>query len=142
MYKLAVQAPKGGHLHIHFNSVLGPEVLLNIARDPNVVKLMYISTDIQGPLTKDKLRGTKIKFHYMAKVEKAQLGNVFAKGYKGRTKDNEGKGEFERMLFSEFCDVFNKSNFDVKAMPWLQGKLVFSANEVRYEKGDAKTCSE
>lgn len=46
----------------------------------------------------------------------------------------------ERMLFKDFIRVFKEWGID--AMTWLQQKLVFSANEVRYKIGDPETCKQ
>ncbi|KAG8164208.1 hypothetical protein KVR01_006126 [Diaporthe batatas] len=142
LYELAKKAPKGGHLHIHFNSCLGPDVLLNIATDPEVNKRMYISTDLQGPLTADKLDHVKIKFHFMASCNSK---SVFETGYIGRKRENEDpkpNGTFDKMLFSKFRTDF-ESKFkprNLKVMDWLKKKLIFSSSDVQYEKGDRNSC--
>lgn len=46
LLRVAQKMPKGGHLHIHFNSTLLPDELLNIA---DTMEQMYISSD--KPLT-------------------------------------------------------------------------------------------
>ncbi|KAK4952671.1 hypothetical protein LTR10_009477 [Elasticomyces elasticus] len=44
IYKIAHRAPKGCHLHIHFNSELPPEVLLPRARSVQMQETMYVRT--------------------------------------------------------------------------------------------------
>lgn len=143
MYRLATRAPKGGHLHIHFNSCLGPNVLLEIATHEQVNHMMYISTDIQGRLTADKLKTVKIRFHFMASWRNPK--SVFAEDYNGRTTANENPkpiGTHDRMLFRVFRQEFEARFPGRKAMAWLQEKLVFSSNDVKYEEGDTEAPKE
>ncbi|KAK5745683.1 hypothetical protein LTR17_001182 [Elasticomyces elasticus] len=44
IFKIAHRAPKGCHLHIHFNSELPPEVLLPHARSEQMQETMYVRT--------------------------------------------------------------------------------------------------
>lgn len=87
LYKLATKAPKGGHLHIHFNSCLKPNVLLDIATEDPVKKMMYISLPGQkGQLTKKNIRDVKgVKFHFMGTPDpqptNVWVGDVFAEDY-------------------------------------------------------------
>jgi hypothetical protein len=114
---------------------LGPDVLLKIATEKEVTNMMYISTDIQGRLTADKLKTARIKFHFMTSWKNPK--SVFEEGYKGRTDANERPppGTFDRMLFSKFRQEFESKFPGIKVMEWLQEKLVFSSNDVKYNVG-------
>lgn len=90
MYQLATRAPKGGHLHIHLNSCLEPDFLLNKATDKEVNQWMYISLPEQkGALTKKNYKNvTKVKFHFMTSLNHKDpgmssvwIGNIFDQDY-------------------------------------------------------------
>ncbi|KAK7734798.1 hypothetical protein SLS63_004218 [Diaporthe eres] len=49
LFKLAQEAPKGAHLHIHLNACLEPKVLLELAASDELKHNMYISVDLQDP---------------------------------------------------------------------------------------------
>ncbi|ROW01891.1 hypothetical protein VMCG_05576 [Cytospora schulzeri] len=155
LYKLAYKAPKGGHLHIHFNSCLGPNVLLDIAAENAIKHRMYISIDGDGALTKVNLHTAKIQFHFLA-ADEEKVKSIFDSTYKGRKPTTPTPETHEKMLFKEFLDDFEEyigrdalprniqiagKDDDSKglAMRWLQQKLVFSAGEVTYDKGSPAT---
>lgn len=154
LYELAYKAPKGAHLHIHFNSCLGPNVLLDIAAEKAMAKNMYISTNIQGALTDRNLDSANIQFHFLATKQSKSL---FDADYKGRKSAGDDVSKYDQMLFQNFLDSFEskigKQNLPrhivgaVKggrskelALKWLQQKLVFSASEVKYTTGTEETC--
>ncbi|KAJ4393581.1 hypothetical protein N0V93_002794 [Gnomoniopsis smithogilvyi] len=122
VYKIAQKAPKGAHLHIHFNACLKPKVLLDIAKD---MEHMYITSDL--PLTDAKdyhnLKRAKIQFSIMANPE--TMGNLFEPSYSNRGAQN----------FKEFLHQYSEKlpGRTVDAMTWLQEKLVFSEKEAHNE---------
>ncbi|KAI3401525.1 hypothetical protein diail_10959 [Diaporthe ilicicola] len=118
VFKLAKRAPKGAHLHIHFNACLQPHVLLEIASG---MEKMYITSDV--PLhTSDKehpnrYRRCRIQFSIMDLT--ASKGSLFDPDYRDRTP----------MKFKEFIREFSKHYRGISALEWLQEKLVFREEE-------------
>lgn len=118
VFQLAKRAPKGAHLHIHFNACLQPDVLLKIASE---MEQMYITSDV--PLhTKDedhpnRLGRCKIQFSIMDLT--ASKGSLFDQDYKDRTP----------MKFNEFIKEFPQHHQGANALEWLQEKLVFREEE-------------
>lgn len=114
IFRVAKKAPKGAHLHIHFNSCLQPHVLLDIAAG---MPQMYITSDL--PLVDDSsLRRARIQFSIMA--QPASTGDLFVAEYRGRE---------DAMRFREFLDAFSDRFEGRDAMAWLRGKLVFGEEE-------------
>lgn len=117
VFRVAKKAPKGAHLHIHFNACLLPNVLLDIAAG---MEQMYITSDL--PLVDAQeyrnYRRAKIQFSIMA--QPASTGNLFDTAYK----DREGA-----MQFKEFLQEFPKRSRGEDAMCWLRRKLVFREEE-------------
>lgn len=156
LYDFAWNAPKGAHLHIHFNACLAPNVLLDIAAEKAVEQNMYISTDIKGALTAAKLGAARIQFHYLVKTTKNS--DLFESGYQGRSNPTQAVTEYQQMLFRDFLAKFGHkikkdtpqlglpdhlrvADSKTLAMNWLQHKLVFSAPEVKYPQGTSATCN-
>lgn len=157
LYKLAYKAPKGAHLHIHFNSCLGPNVLLDIAAEAAVKDNMYISTDLQGAMTKANLNSAKVQFHFLA-TNQDKVKSLFDPAYRGRKLPTDPIETYDKMLFQRFLAEFKskvgidafpksmhgfigKSDSKAVAMMWLQQKLVFSANQVTYDAGKPDTVA-
>lgn len=122
VYKIAQKAPKGAHLHIHFNACLKPNVLLDIAKD---MEHMYITSDLPLTAANDyhNLKRAKIQFSILANPE--ARGNLFEASYANRGAQK----------FKEFLDQYpeNLPGTTVDAMTWLQKKLVFSEKEAHNE---------
>ncbi|KAL2275041.1 hypothetical protein FJTKL_02580 [Diaporthe vaccinii] len=118
VFKLAKRAPKGAHLHIHFNACLQPNVLLDIASE---MEQMYITSDIPLHTTDEdhskRYRRCRIQFSIMDLT--ASKGNLFDHNYKDRTP----------MKFKEFIEEFPKHYRGAGALEWLQAKLVFREEE-------------
>lgn len=116
---------------------------------------MFISTDVQGPLTKDNLETAAIQFHFLpAKQDKVK--SVFDTGYKGRKTPTDKTSD--KMLFQDFLasfqskigmgafpksmqSVVGNSGSKALAMMWLRKKLVFSSDEVTYRQGSPATVA-
>jgi adenosine deaminase CECR1 len=121
IFKIAQKMPKGGHLHIHFNTNLKPCVLLDIAKD---MPRMFISSDIQLSKEADFIsyERCKIQFHILnEEKEREKPGNLF-NDYKER----------QTMKFSSFIEKFPEHRQNISAMDWLESKLVFSEEEVHH----------
>lgn len=116
IFKLARRAPKGAHLHIHFNACLQPSVLLDVASE---MDHMYITSDLPllNTLSRNNHRRCKIQFSIMAL--RASQGNLFDPSYRDRSP----------MKFSEFLEEFPRHYPGEDAMTWLQEKLVFREEE-------------
>lgn len=114
LFKIAKKMPKGGHLHIHFNACLQPNVLLDIAKD---MPRMFITSDL--PLTKpDHFNTCEIQFSILPE-ERENPGNLFDEGYHSR----------QTMRFQEFLANFPKETVGMDGFKWLVEKLVFHADE-------------
>ncbi|KAH8745360.1 hypothetical protein F5883DRAFT_510915 [Diaporthe sp. PMI_573] len=118
VFKLARQAPKGAHLHIHFNACLQPHVLLQIASQ---MEYMYITSDLPLHTTDDdhllRYRRCRIQFSIMDLT--ASKGNLFQAAYVGR----------RPMIFREFIQEFPQRFHGADALGWLKEKLVFREEE-------------
>jgi adenosine deaminase CECR1 len=114
LFKVARQMPKGGHLHIHFNSCLRPNVLLDIAKG---MDRMFITSTL--PLVdRENLRDCEIQFS-MLKRDKETPGNLFQADYvRGRT-----------MRFRDFLEQFPAQFSGQSADAWLESKIVFEESE-------------
>lgn len=114
VFRVAKKAPKGAHLHIHFNACLLPHVLLDIAAG---MPQMYITSDV--PLVDQRsLTRARIQFSIMAQA--ASTGDLFSAGYR----DREGA-----MRFGEFLAAFPQRFAGRDPMAWLRGRLVFAEEE-------------
>ncbi|KAF5024085.1 hypothetical protein F66182_3829 [Fusarium sp. NRRL 66182] len=119
LFKVAQRMPKGGHLHIHFNACLAPQVLLNIAKD---MDRMFITSDI--PLVPDNnytnFDRCEIQFLLLS-PDKETPGDLFSPAYQPR----------QTMRFKEFLETFpgyytkDSTSVDV----WLLEKLMFHEQE-------------
>ncbi|OAA65425.1 cecr1 family adenosine deaminase [Niveomyces insectorum RCEF 264] len=119
LLQAAKRLPKGGHLHIHFNSCLRPHVLLNLAQD---MDRMFITSDI--PLVASEPNGAhnfflcEIQFSILA-PSKENPGDIFSRDYKPR----------QTMRFRDFLQKFPTEEFGKPPMEWLVSKLIFSEEE-------------
>ena len=143
LFEIAKLVPKGGLLHLHFNTELDPALLLQKAFDaPN----MYIRS-IRPLLTKDDLDQTEVVFSVIAKDKVNTDVDLFSQTYPG-TKTNWKEPEWTSkvwMKWSCFQDGF-KNRFpeyhatssratcprrDMNpAESWVMSKIVLSADEV------------
>ncbi|CAK7268286.1 hypothetical protein SEPCBS57363_003018 [Sporothrix epigloea] len=117
----ARRAPKGAHLHIHYNACLKPRVLLNLAEK---MDRMFITSDI--PLALLDSSQPKTENFYLCEiqfaitsVENEKPGNLFSPTYQGQ----------QHMPFREFLRQFPSDKMELTAMDWLESKLVFSEQE-------------
>ncbi|KAH6949664.1 hypothetical protein BKA56DRAFT_714824 [Ilyonectria sp. MPI-CAGE-AT-0026] len=101
LFRVARRMPKGGHLHIHFNACLPPQVLLDIAKG---MDRMFIMSNL--PLISDSGCGNsdrcEIQFQLMSP-------------------EKESPGD----LFSRFPGYYDKASID----DWLLDKLMFHEEE-------------
>ncbi|KAH8888576.1 adenosine/AMP deaminase [Thozetella sp. PMI_491] len=149
LFAIARKMPKGAHLHIHFNSNLPPEVLINIAKD---MSCMYISCDVSlAPASSvRKLEGSEYNAFEMCKIQfhilsgpKAAEGKVAPPGHVPKSEENKRT----LWLGDIFADDYpNEPEMDVD--DWLQKKLVFREEEAHnllqtvhgaWEKFNART---
>ena len=116
---VAERMPKGGHLHIHFNTNLPAGFLLQIAA---TMPRMFISSST--PLLSDKnYDACRIQFLIRSVETEEEDGtswDVFSAGYEpGRW-----------MKFDRFLSKFHDQRSFTPALQWLQDKLVFHEEEV------------
>ena len=79
LFEIANLVPKGALLHVHFNSELHPEQLLEKARD---METMYIRS-IRPLLTEEDLKETEIVFNVMDPQQVEKGVDVFSSDYPG-----------------------------------------------------------
>lgn len=130
LFKVARRVPKGAHLHIHFNSCLLPEVLLDIAK--GMKDRMLISSDVPLVPNKDYLNNfadCEIQFALMRKgdQEPETEPNIFSLNYKVDPNDSERQW----MKFDTFRDEFPEDFMGLSAQKWLASKLVFQKEEAQ-----------
>ncbi|KAF5658197.1 CECR1-like protein [Fusarium heterosporum] len=119
LFKIAQHMPKGGHLHIHFNACLAPQVLLNLAKE---MDRMFITSNV--PLVSDddhtNFDRCEIQFSLLS-PEKETPGDLFSHGYQPR----------QTMHFREFLDKFPfyYSKDSTSVDQWLFEKLMFHEQE-------------
>ncbi|TLS23996.1 hypothetical protein PpBr36_08565 [Pyricularia pennisetigena] len=116
LYKVARRMPKGTHLHIHFNSCLDPNFLLDLAKDQ---ERMFIHSN-RPLLQKSDMDLCEIQFSIVP-VESEEAGwNVFEPGYVA------GKW----MPYATFRAQFSGAGLVESSVDeWLLNKLVFGADE-------------
>ncbi|KAM0276495.1 hypothetical protein ACHAQH_006684 [Verticillium albo-atrum] len=116
LFKIAQWMPKGAHLHIHFNSCLLPDVLLNIA---TTMKRMFIRSNMPLTTKSDSPAFERCEIQFSIRGEgKETPGDVFSPEYMPT----------QEMRFSEFLEESEKIE-GFKPMPWLQEKLMFTDEE-------------
>lgn len=140
VFRVARKMPKGGHLHIHFNACLKPQVLLDVAKE---MDQMFIKSDI--PLTSESeylnFERCAIQFSILSSDEAGKnKGDLYSEGYKAG----------QAMEFEEFLHKFPKGHYTRAAdgYDWLLKKLVFDEDEAHgklqtsygaWEKFNART---
>ena len=119
LFDVARRMPKGGHLHIHFNACLPPEVLLGIAK---TMERMFIMSSI--PLLPDdgfeSYKLCELQFSIMCEDREAHnAGDLFSREYQ----------PWGAMRLSEFLERFEKESEGIDLNGWLHEKLVFGEME-------------
>ncbi|KAH8195438.1 hypothetical protein TruAng_010390 [Truncatella angustata] len=111
LFKVAQRMPKGAHLHVHFNSTLLPNALLDIAEK---MEQMYISSD--KPLTSvENLNTCEVQFLMKApevvKGDREKMGITSVKSSRSPTPEPEE------------CDLFHEGYHQVVAgqrLSWMK----------------------
>lgn len=142
LMNVAKRMPKASHLHIHFNSCLPADFLIQQARD---IDAMYIRSTL--PLTTlENITHSRISFMVLTAHEaehikdgngtekRVPLGNIFDKNYVSNTwmKYKQFQNEFK--LVDEQRQVLSKT---AGAEIWLARKLQISEQEAH---GVHQTC--
>jgi adenosine deaminase CECR1 len=155
LYRIAKKVPKGGLLHLHFNSELHPERLLEQARD---VKNMYIRS-IRPLCTEKDLEETEMVFNVMNPKDVDSDVDIFSSDYPGTASNHKLKDwipkiwmpwkKFREEFILHFKDMYvqeteDKPNSDKPksqccsepgkvpldpAENWLKSKMVLSEKE-------------
>ncbi|XXG95465.1 jun-like transcription factor [Hypoxylon texense] len=130
-------APKGTHLHVHFNSTLLPNFLLDIAKEmPN----MYISSPTHKLRSKSDFDNCEIVFT-LQDASKVLMNSSEDKKGPNLFHDIYEKGQKMRyQYFRAMWDVERTSrhnsqepgvwSMDMKCDDWLTSKLIFSKEDV------------
>lgn len=107
LHKIAIKVPKGALLHLHFNSELHPERLLERAR---LMPNLYIRS-IRPLLTQEDLDLTEMVFNVLDKDMVESDVDIFSKDYPGTATNFKGKNAMTSkiwMPWHKFQDEFKK----------------------------------
>jgi len=118
VFKLATRMPKGSHLHIHFNTNLPANFLLDVAK---TMPRMFIKMDRALLLDAD-YDNCRIQFlirSIQTEEEDGRTWDVFAADYKTD----------KWMRLDRFLRKFREHRRSVSVDQWLQGKIVFNEEE-------------
>ncbi|KAF2826028.1 Metallo-dependent hydrolase [Ophiobolus disseminans] len=153
LHKIAIKVPKGGLLHLHFNSELHPERLLERAR---LMENLYIRSIM--PLTSEEaLDKTEMVFNVLDKAKVRSDVDIFSADYPGSATNWKGKDartseiwmpwrKFQEAFKKHFPDEYVQSEAAFKtevatccsepgqvplspAERWLHSKMVLSEKE-------------
>ncbi|KAK6431572.1 hypothetical protein LTR95_012267 [Oleoguttula sp. CCFEE 5521] len=136
VYEIAKRAPKGAHLHLHFNSELPPRYLFPIAR--TVSETLYIRSTC-ALVNQDALEDCEITFNVLPKG--TGVGNVFESAYNPDFKQAPSSAW---MLWRDFMDEFQRkfpnavapAEYEDKLVPperWARNKMVIT-EDLKYKK--------
>lgn len=121
VYKIAVQMPKGAHLHLHFNAELAPDELIEKAKERP--EHMFVRST-QPILTEKDFQETEIVFSVLpANTTKV---NLFSKDYKP---DFRTPGSTPWMLWKDFREVYQRMRGH-DADDWAKKKMILDEQEV------------
>lgn len=107
LHKIAIKVPKGALLHLHFNSELHPERLLERAR---LMKNLYIRS-IRPLLTQEDLDLTEMVFNVLDEDTVESNVDIFSKNYPGNATNFKGANAMTSkiwMPWHKFQDEFKK----------------------------------
>jgi adenosine deaminase CECR1 len=128
LFDVARRMPKGGHLHIHFNACLPPEVLLGIAK---TMERMFIMSSM-SLLPDDDFKSyqlCELQFSIMSEDREARTaGDLFSREYQ----------PWGAMRLSDFLERLEKESDSIDVNEWLYEKLVFGEMEAH---GPLQTAS-
>lgn len=114
---IAQHMPKGGHLHVHFNACLAPNVLLDIAKG---MDRMFITSDLPLVTDNDGLNYDRCEIQFsLMSAEKEKPGDLFNATYQPR----------QTMKFRDFLARFSQFYTTATADEWLLEKLMFNEEE-------------
>lgn len=112
LFKVAQQMPKGAHLHIHFNSTLLPDALLDIAQG---MEQMYISSD--KPLTDaENLDACEIQF-LMKSEEVVARDRAKLQAVASRDTSVATESESCNLLSEKYTQVLDETN---QRLSWMK----------------------
>lgn len=141
-------APKGTHLHIHFNSNLLPNFLLDIAKEmPN----MYISSPTHQLRSKSDFDNCEIQFNLLDLTEvvkdlpddlERQQERLLSEDVKGHNLFHDNYEKTKKMRYQYFRTMWdaerefrrnsrdpNVWTMDMECDDWLTSKLIFSKED-------------
>jgi adenosine deaminase CECR1 len=120
LYKIAVALPKGGHLHIHFNAELVPDILIKKAdANPN----MFIRST-RPLLTDQDFELAEMVFNVLPLS--TTEADLFSPYYKPEFR---AQGAQPWMKWSNFKTQF-KHRRNEKPVDWIMAKMILTENEV------------
>jgi len=122
VYQIALNMPKGAHLHLHFNAELDPELLIQRSKDPQVEKTMFIRST--RPILSDKdYAETEMVFSVLP--EETVKVDLWAPDYKP---DFRSPGATPWMLWKDFREKFERLRGE-SVDQWILNKMVLSEDE-------------
>ncbi|KAF1990029.1 Metallo-dependent hydrolase [Aulographum hederae CBS 113979] len=119
LWKIAQAMPKGGHLHLHFNAEIPPEILVEKARD---VENMFIRSTTPI-LSEQDVADTEVVFSVMP-TDTMEV-DLFSPDYNPEFRK---PGSTPWMRWSVFRPIFQE-NFGQDAEGWVINKMVLSPEE-------------
>lgn len=123
LYEIARNAPKGCHLHIHFNAELYPDVLLRRAQEMDTMFIRSARPLIAG----SDLEETEIVFNVLQAGTKTS--NVFETNY---NPEHRALNSNPWMKFRDFCTEFEQK-FETDPLKWIHSKAALGENDVYRE---------
>jgi hypothetical protein len=121
VYKIALQMPKGAHLHLHFNAELEPNELISKAKDRPFN--MFVRTT-QPILNDGDFDETEIVFSILP--DDTPRVDIFAPNY---NPDFRSPGATPWMRWIDFREVYRQSRGE-EAEDWALKKMILSEDEV------------
>ena len=122
LYRIAREMPKGCHLHIHLNSELHPDVLLQRAQE---LDTMFIRST-RPLLDKRDLDETEIVLNVLKAG--TRCSDIFKPGYNPECKAADCN---PWMKFKDFCEEFRqKFRPDLDPLSWITKKAALGEDDV------------
>jgi len=129
LFKIARGAPKGCHLHLHFNAELSPKILMKKARDMTNMFIRSTEPLLDGELESKKSPAyatCELVFNVMD--EKTPVVDIFEPGYNGAFRPPESTRPW--MKWREFVKKFEEKHGEDTAEAFVLSKMILTEDEV------------
>lgn len=145
IFQASLRAPKGAHLHLHFNSELPPEELLQFARNHVELRDTLVVRSTLPLRSAEAFQQCEIVFNVLQKDK--PTGNLFSKSYQSDIKVAESRvwmrwSEFRQQLpshveemLSPICtEAHEPEDIDLDlAENWVREKMIIT-QQLKYER--------